>query len=100
MASRLLVKSRVVNLVITNVPGPQFPLYCMGGRVLDVFPYVGLVENLGLTIALISYDGQLDFGIAGDRDLMPDLDRLADLVVKEFVALDAAVAGGPQSPGA
>jgi WS/DGAT/MGAT family acyltransferase len=112
MASRLLVRSRVVNLVITNVPGPQFPLYCMGGRVLDVFPYVGLVENLGLTIALISYDGQLEFGITGDRDLLPDLDRLADLVVKEFVALDAAVAGPapaaaggaegepPQSPGA
>ncbi|MGH9247809.1 MAG: WS/DGAT/MGAT family O-acyltransferase [Acidimicrobiales bacterium] len=93
LASRLLVRARVMNLVITNVPGPQFPLYCMGARVLEVFPYVGLAENLGLNIAVVSYEGQLGFGITGDRELLPDLDVLAGLVAKSFVELEEAVGG-------
>lgn len=91
LASRALVRARLINLVITNVPGPQFPLYCMGARVLEVFPYVGLAENLGLTIAVISYDGQMLFGITGDRDLLPDLAALAGLVSKAFVELEEVV---------
>ena len=101
LAARALVRSRLVNLVITNVPGPQFPLYCMGARVLDVFPYVQLAENLGLTIAVISYDGQMEFGLTGDRELMPDLGNLAGFVSKAFVELEQAVGtgGAAQSPG-
>ncbi|MGH9119963.1 MAG: WS/DGAT/MGAT family O-acyltransferase [Acidimicrobiales bacterium] len=108
LASRALVRSRLVNLVVTNVPGPQFPLYCMGARVLEVFPYVGLAENLGLMIAVISYDGQMEFGITGDRELLPDLPALAGYLSKAFVELEEAVGTaaprdaappGGQSPG-
>jgi diacylglycerol O-acyltransferase / wax synthase len=91
LASRLLVRSRLINLVITNVPGPQFPLYCMGAKVFEVFPYVGLAENLGLTIAVISYDGQMLFGITGDRELLPDLASLAGHLSKAFVELEDVV---------
>ena len=93
LASRALVRSRLVNLVVTNVPGPQFPLYCLGARVLDVFPYVQLAENLGLTIAVISYDGQMEFGLTGDRELLPDLADLAGFISKAFVDLEEAVGG-------
>jgi WS/DGAT/MGAT family acyltransferase len=98
LASRALVRSRLVNLVVTNVPGPQFPLYCMGARILDVFPYVGLAENMGLMIAVISYDGQMEFGLTGDRDLLPDLADLAGFLGKAFVELEEVV-GTTQSPG-
>jgi diacylglycerol O-acyltransferase / wax synthase len=88
LAARAVTRSRLVNLVVTNVPGPQFPLYCMGSRVLDLFPYVGLAENLGLMIAVISYEGQMEFGLTGDRDLLPDLADLADFLDKAFVDLE------------
>ncbi len=98
LASRALVRSRLVNLVVTNVPGPQFPLYCMGARVLEVFPYVGLAENLGLIVAVISYDGQMEFGITGDRELLPDLANLAGVLSKAFVELEEAVGTVEHSP--
>jgi hypothetical protein len=91
LASRLIVRSRLINLIVTNVPGPQFPLFCMGARVLEVFPFVGLAENLGLMIAVVSYDGQMHFGLTGDRDLLPDLSGLAEYLGKAFVDLELAV---------
>jgi WS/DGAT/MGAT family acyltransferase len=91
LASRAIVRSRLVNMVITNVPGPQFPLYCMGARVLDLFPYVQLAENLGLVIAVISYDGRMEFGLTGDRDLMPGLAGLAAHLVRAVDDLADAV---------
>jgi diacylglycerol O-acyltransferase / wax synthase len=92
MASRLTVRSRAVNLTITNVPGPQFPLYCAGARMLEAFPYVPIVDGQGLTIGIVSYDGQLAFGLTGDRDLLPDLAVLAEAVEKSFAELAEAVA--------
>lgn len=77
IASRLLVRTRAVNTAITNVPGPQFPLYCMGARLLEAFPYVGILDGVALSIAVVSYDGQLGFGITGDRDVMADLSIVA-----------------------
>jgi diacylglycerol O-acyltransferase / wax synthase len=64
--------------VVTNVPGPQVPLYCMGARLLEAFPYVGVVQGKALNVAVISYDGQLGFGITGDRDVLPDLHLVAE----------------------
>jgi hypothetical protein len=66
------------NLVVTNVPGPQFPLYLAGRRMLDPFPMVPLAKNQALGIALLSYAGTINFGLVGDWDLMWDLDEFAD----------------------
>ena len=65
------------NVVITNVPGPQFPLYMAGRRLIDPFPMVPLAKNQGLGIALLSYSGKINFGLVGDYDLLWDLDELA-----------------------
>lgn len=90
VAARLLVRTRAINLTITNVPGPQFPLYCMGAKVEQAFPYVGIVEGQALTIAVLSYDGVLGFGITGDREVLPDIDVLVDGIAAGFHELRVA----------
>jgi hypothetical protein len=76
---------------VTNVPGPQFPLYLLGARLLAGFPQVPLFENQGLGIALFSYCGSLGFGFNADRDVVPDLDAFAAAVAQGFAELaDAA----------
>jgi diacylglycerol O-acyltransferase / wax synthase len=77
-AARLVSRQRMFNLVVTNVPGPQFPLYLAGRRMLDPFPMVPLAKNQALGIALLSYNGKINFGLVGDLDLMWDLDDFAD----------------------
>jgi diacylglycerol O-acyltransferase / wax synthase len=76
-AARLMSRQRFFNLVITNVPGPQIPLYLMGRRALDPFPMVPLAKNQGLGIAIMSYNGRMNFGLVGDYDVLYDLDDLA-----------------------
>lgn len=76
-AARLMSRQRFFNLVITNVPGPQIPLYLLGRRLIDPFPLVPLAKNQGLGIAILSYDGRMDFGLVGDYDVMHDLDDFA-----------------------
>jgi diacylglycerol O-acyltransferase len=76
-AARLSSRQRFFNLVVTNVPGPQFPLYLLGRRMLETFPMVPLAKNQGLGVALLSYDGSINFGLVGDYDLLWDLDDLA-----------------------
>jgi WS/DGAT/MGAT family acyltransferase len=76
-ASRLMARQRFFNLVVTNVPGPQFPLYLMGRRMLDPFPMVPLARGQGLGVALLSYDGRINFGLVGDYDVLWDLDDFA-----------------------
>ena len=78
---------RPVNLGITNVPGPQVPLYCLGARMLEAFPYVGIIDNQALMVAVLSYDGQFAFGLTGDRDVLPDLAFLAESIEKSFAEL-------------
>jgi WS/DGAT/MGAT family acyltransferase len=68
---------RNVNTVTTNVPGPQFPLFAAGRRMLRAFPYVPLAGQVRLGIAIFSYDGEVNFGITGDFDTTPDIDVLA-----------------------
>jgi WS/DGAT/MGAT family acyltransferase len=76
-AARLMSRQRFFNLVITNVPGPQIPLYLMGRRAIDPFPLVPLAKNQGVGIAIMSYDGRMNFGLVGDFDALYDLDDLA-----------------------
>ncbi|HVW29518.1 MAG TPA: wax ester/triacylglycerol synthase family O-acyltransferase [Polyangiaceae bacterium] len=64
---------RMVNVIVTNVPGPQFPLYLKGGQMLEAFPFVPIMNNASLGVAVLSYNGQLDFGLCGDWDILPDL---------------------------
>jgi WS/DGAT/MGAT family acyltransferase len=78
-ASRLNFSTRLFNLLVTNVPGPQFPLYMMGREMREIVPVAFLPENHALAIAAMSYNGKLDFGLIGDYDAMPDLERMAEL---------------------
>lgn len=91
LAARLVPRQRAVNLVVTNIPGPQIPLYCMGSRLLEIFPYVGIADSIGLVVAVVSYDGELAFGLTGDRDLLPDLGVLAEDVEKSVAELAQSV---------
>src|SRR4051794_14537925 len=75
------------NLVISNVPGPQFPLYLAGARLVANYPVSVITDGMGLNITVMSYDGHLDFGIVADRDLMPDVDELMDWLREELDAL-------------
>ena len=76
-AARLQRQQRFFNLVVTNVPGPQFPLYLMGRRMERVFPMVPLAKRQALCVGIMSYDGQVNFGLIGDYDAMADLDSFA-----------------------
>jgi diacylglycerol O-acyltransferase / wax synthase len=63
--------------VTTNVPGPQQPLYALGRRMLEAFPYVPLAGRVRIGVAIISYAGGLNIGVTGDFDSSPDIDVLA-----------------------
>jgi WS/DGAT/MGAT family acyltransferase len=72
---------RSVNTVTTNVPGPQFPLYCLGRKMLEYYPFVPLSHGVRVGTAILSYNGQLAFGVTGDYDSVPDVDVLATGIV-------------------
>ncbi|HXM57245.1 MAG TPA: wax ester/triacylglycerol synthase family O-acyltransferase [Candidatus Dormibacteraeota bacterium] len=78
-----------VNMVVTNVPGPQVPFYTGGARLLEVWPFVPIYHTLGLNVALVSYDGAVHVGLNADRDLVPDLDRFARHVEASVAEFDA-----------
>jgi hypothetical protein len=77
-AARLQSRQRFFNLVVTNVPGPQFPLFLMGRRMERLFPMVPLAKRQALCVGIMSYDGQVNFGLIGDYDAMADLEDFAD----------------------
>ena len=98
-AARLQARQRLFNLVVTNVPGPQFPLYMLGRQLESMFPMVPLAENQALGIAIMSYNGALDFGLNADYDAIRDLETLADELrasIEELVAI-AGVAPGTRT---
>jgi diacylglycerol O-acyltransferase / wax synthase len=74
VASRL--PQRTLNTGTTNVPGPQFPLYAAGRRMLESFPYIPLFAQVRLAVAIFSYNGGLSFGVSGDYDTTADMDVL------------------------
>jgi len=76
-AARLQARQPFFNLVVTNVPGPQFPLYLLGRRLQVLYPVVPLAQRQALGIAVMSYDGHLGFGLLGDYDALPDLEKIA-----------------------
>ncbi len=76
-AARLQARQPFFNLVVTNVPGPQFPLYLLSRRLLVLYPVVPLAQRQALGIAVMSYDGHLGFGLLGDYDALPELDEIA-----------------------
>ncbi len=78
LLSTAMARPLLFNLVVSNVPGPQQPLYLLGRRIQAIYPFVPLSpQNHALSIGMISYDGKIYFGLAGDRDVVPDLDDLA-----------------------
>ena len=97
-AARLQAHQRLFNLVVTNVPGPQVPLYMLGRQLDAMFPMVPLAENQALGVAIMSYNGQLNFGLSADYDAMPDLEALADELRASIDEL-AAAAGADSSDG-
>ncbi len=95
--ARFATWQRAFNVVITNVPGPQRPVYLLGARMLGIHPLVPLAFNQALGIALFSYDGALFWGINSDWDAMPDVHDLVEFIDQEFEALHkAAVASLPR----
>jgi diacylglycerol O-acyltransferase / wax synthase len=94
------ISRRIFNLVVTNVPGPQVPLYAAGARMLEMFPVVPLVAGQGLAIGITSYDGGVFYGLNGDRDALPDIDVLAQTLDEALDELLATVptADGPTGP--
>jgi WS/DGAT/MGAT family acyltransferase len=96
-AARLQARQRLFNLVVTNVPGPQMPLYLAGRELEAIFPMVPLATNTALGIAIMSYNGQLNFGLSGDYDALADIDTLADELRSSIEEIIAA-AGEPVSP--
>jgi hypothetical protein len=92
-ASRLQFSSRLFNLLVTNVPGPQFPLFLMGRQAVDLFPLPFLAEHHGLAVAIISYNGLIEWGLLADYDAVADVESIAegiDLVLEDLLAAAAA----------
>ncbi|HJQ00918.1 MAG TPA: wax ester/triacylglycerol synthase family O-acyltransferase [Jatrophihabitans sp.] len=85
---------RLFNVVVTNVPGPQFPLYAAGAKLLEMFPVVPLANDQALSIGLTSYDGGVYFGLNADRDAMPDVDVLAGLIEESLAELVLTAGSG------
>jgi diacylglycerol O-acyltransferase / wax synthase len=77
-ASRLNFSTRLFNLIVTNVPGPQIPLYVLGRELEDVFPVAFLPDHHAIAIAIMSYNGGIDFGLLADYDAMDDVGTIAE----------------------
>lgn len=75
------------NMVVSNVPGPQFPLYCVGAQLVAIYPVSVVTDGMGLNITVMSYCGQLHFGIVADRNMMPDVWSLIGWLQEELDAL-------------
>jgi diacylglycerol O-acyltransferase / wax synthase len=96
MASRMNWSTRLFNMIVTNVPGPQIPLYMQGRELLEVVPVAFLPENYALTIAAMSYNGKLDFSLLGDYDAMPDIEDVGTYVED---ALEELLEAAGRPPG-
>jgi diacylglycerol O-acyltransferase len=90
MAARAAVNSRVFNFLVTNVPGPQLPIYCMGARLLGAFPFTPLAAHHAYGVGVTSIDGWMNFGITADYDAMPAVDTVPDHLVAALAELKAS----------
>ncbi len=98
-ASRLQFSTRLFNLLVTNIPGPQFPLYLLGRQLHDLFPLAFLPQNHALAVAIMSYNGGIDYGLLADYDALPDLDLVAAGLSESLAELLAAARGKPVARG-
>jgi WS/DGAT/MGAT family acyltransferase len=99
MAARTHWSPRLFNMIVTNVPGPQIPIYIQGRELLELVPVAFLPDNFALTIAAMSYNGKLDFGLIGDYDAMPDIDLVAEYVAEALEELLVAAGRPPSNRG-
>jgi WS/DGAT/MGAT family acyltransferase len=76
----VLTGQRVVNTVTTNIPGPQYPLYLLGRRMVEMLPYIPVAQDVRISVGIVSYDGHLGIGVTGDYDAVPDLDVLCEAI--------------------
>ena len=82
--------------MVSNVPGPQFPLYCAGARLEANYPFSVITDGMGLNITVMSYHGHLDFGIVGDRDQIGDLWCMIDWLGDGLAELEPSPAPDPE----
>ena len=87
LAGRALPLARMCNLIVTNVPGPQFPLYLQGGEMIEAFPVVPIAGVTSLGIAVLTYNGKVSFGINADFELFPDIGVLAEGITESIEEL-------------
>jgi diacylglycerol O-acyltransferase len=97
-ASRLNFSTRLFNLLVTNIPGPQFPLYVLGRELQDLFPLAFLPKNHALAVAIMSYNGGIDYGLLGDYDALPDIDVIRDGIDASLRELLEAAGATPSRP--
>jgi diacylglycerol O-acyltransferase / wax synthase len=97
-AARLQARQRLFNLVVTNIPGPQFPLYMLGRELEAIYPMVPLAENTALGIAIMSYNGQLNFGLTADFDALSDVETPAEELRSSIEELVAAAGPAGERP--
>jgi len=93
-AQRINFSTRLFNLIVTNVPGPQMPLYVMGRELCDFFPIAFLPRDHALAIAIVSYNGGVNFGLLGDFDAMGDIGVVAEGIEQSIGELKAAALSG------
>src|SRR3712207_1241860 len=101
VASRLNFSTRLFNLIVTNVPGPQAPLYVLGREMRTVFPIAFLPREHGMAVAIISYNGWMNFGLLADYDALPDVEDVAaglHAALDELVGLAKAERAGAAEP--
>ncbi len=96
-AARLQAHQRLFNLVVTNVPGPQRPLYLLGRELQAIYPMVPLAQNTAVGVAIMSYNGKLHFGLVSDYDALADLEALADELRASLEELSAVAVAGNRS---
>ncbi len=99
-AARLQPAQRFFNLVVTNVPGPQFPLYVLGRKMESIFPMVPLARRQALCVGIMSYNGQVNFGLIGDYDAMADLESFGldlEAATEEAIATAPAAAAAKKA---
>jgi WS/DGAT/MGAT family acyltransferase len=89
-AARINFSTRLFNLLVTNVPGPQIPLYVLGRELEEVFPVAFLPENHALAVAIMSYHGKIGFGLLADYDSMEDIESLGEGITDSLAELEAA----------
>ena len=93
-ASRLGLAARLFNVLVTNVPGPQVPLHVLGREIREVYPVALLPRDHALSVAVLSYNGRLNFGLLGDLDALPELEQIGAWVSEEIDALVGAAPPG------